>query len=100
MCLELALSRARSLADTLFFHFSDRTRKETGSHTLRRVRRLLDARVTLVIPGEPTTTADPCEAAFDDPSFRQDDEAVLVAAAHDLQLPLPVRATTVSILRP
>src|SRR5215204_530117 len=44
MCLELALSRARSLADTLFFHFSDRTREETGSHSLRRVRRLLDAR--------------------------------------------------------
>src|SRR5829696_9671189 len=40
-----------------------------------------------VIAGEPTTTADPCEGAFDDPSFRHDDEAVLVAAAHDLQFP-------------
>jgi len=29
MCPELALSRARSLADTLFFHFSDWTHKET-----------------------------------------------------------------------
>ena len=43
--------------------------------------------MTLVIAGEPTTTADPCEGAFDDPSFRHDHEAVLVAAAHDLQFP-------------
>src|SRR5687768_15031466 len=27
------------------------------------------ASVTLVIAGEPTTTADPCEGAFDDPFF-------------------------------
>ena len=58
------------------------------------------ASVTLVIAGEPTTTADPCEGAFDDPALGQDHEAVLVAAAHDLSSQLPVQAMAVAILRP
>lgn len=45
--------------------------------------------MTFVVPGEPAEAADPCERPLDDPSLRQDDEAVAVAAAHDLQLPRP-----------
>ena len=43
--------------------------------------------VTLVISCQPTTTADPCQGALDDPSFRQHDEPLPVAAADDLEFP-------------
>src|SRR3954454_15761860 len=45
------------------------------------------ASVTLVVACQPTTAADPGQGAFHDPSFRQHDEPVPVAAAHDLKLP-------------
>jgi len=32
---------------------------------------------------------DPCDRALDDPALRQHDEAVSVAAAHDLDRPVP-----------
>ena len=40
-----------------------------------------------VVPSEPTASADPGEGALHDPSFREHDEAVPVAAADDLKLP-------------
>lgn len=43
--------------------------------------------VTLVISGQPAAAADPGEGALHDPALREDDEAVLVAATHDLKLP-------------
>src|SRR4051812_12748066 len=43
--------------------------------------------VTLVVACQPTTAADPGQGALHDPSFRQHDEPVPVAAAHDLKLP-------------
>src|SRR5215204_4045274 len=45
------------------------------------------ASVTLVVACQPTTAADPGQGALHDPSFRQHDELVPVAAAHDLKLP-------------
>src|SRR6476620_9100134 len=45
------------------------------------------AGVSLVIACQPTTAADPCERSFHDPAFWKDDEAVTVAAAHDLDFP-------------
>src|SRR5829696_2058098 len=45
------------------------------------------ASVTLVVACQPTTAADPGQGALHDPSFRQHDEPVPVAAAHDLKLP-------------
>lgn len=47
------------------------------------------ANVALIVARQPAVVADPAQCAFNDPSFGQDDEAVLVAAAHDLQLPRP-----------
>ena len=43
--------------------------------------------MALVVSGEAAAAADPGEGSFHDPTFRQHDEAVLVAAADDLKLP-------------
>ena len=45
------------------------------------------AGVTFVIAGEPPAAADPGEGTLNDPSFGEHDEAVAVAATHDLQFP-------------
>ena len=43
--------------------------------------------MTLIVACQPTTAADPGQGALHDPSFRQHDEPVPFAAAHDLKLP-------------
>ena len=45
--------------------------------------------MTLVVARQPSVAADPGQGAFDDPSLGQHDEAVAVAAAHDLEHPRP-----------
>ncbi len=45
--------------------------------------------MTLVVAGEAAATTDPGQRPLDDPAFGQDDEAVLLAAADDLELPRP-----------
>jgi len=44
--------------------------------------------IAFEVAGEMTVAADPGEAAFDDPAFGQDDEAVGVAAFDDLDRPM------------
>ena len=43
--------------------------------------------MALEVAGEAAVAADPSDGAFDDPPLRKHDEFVLVAAAHDLDLP-------------
>lgn len=43
--------------------------------------------VALEVAGEATVAGDPGEAAFDDPTLGQDDEAMQLGAFHDLELP-------------
>ena len=46
-----------------------------------------DAAVALEIAGQAAVLADPAQRAFNNPSLRQHDKAMLVAAAHDLNGP-------------
>lgn len=48
-----------------------------------------DADVALIVAYQPAVVADPSQRPFGDPALGQDDEVVLVAAAHDLQRPWP-----------
>ena len=43
-----------------------------------------DAAMALEIVGQTVVVAEPAQRAFDNPSLRQHDKAVFVAAAHDL----------------
>jgi hypothetical protein len=43
--------------------------------------------MTLVVARQSPVLADPCQGALDDPSLRQDDEVMAVAATHDLKHP-------------
>ena len=45
------------------------------------------ASVALVVTGKPPVSADPGQRPFHDPSFREHDKAVAVAAAHNLEHP-------------
>ena len=47
------------------------------------------AEVTLVVAWQPAMMPDPSERSVNDPPLRQHDEAMLVAASHDLQFPRP-----------
>jgi hypothetical protein len=42
----------------------------------------------LPVPGEPAASVEPCDGAFDDPSFGQDDEGVQFVALDDLDDPV------------
>ena len=53
----------------------------------RRTERGRLASVALVVACQPPTTADPCQGALDNPSFRQHDEPVPVTAANDVEIP-------------
>jgi len=56
--------------------------------------------VPLEIAGQASVAADPAERALDDPALRQHDEAMPVAAAHDLDLPGPGAGDDSRHLRP
>ena len=43
--------------------------------------------MTLVLTSQPPVAADPGQCSLDNPTLRQNDKAVLVAAAHDLERP-------------
>ena len=45
--------------------------------------------MALVVSGQPAAAADPGEGSLDYPALREDDEAVPIAAADDLQFPEP-----------
>ena len=42
----------------------------------------------LPVPGEPSTPVEPCNGAFDDPAFGQDDEGMQFVALDDLDDPV------------
>ena len=54
----------------------------------------------LKVTGEATVAADPSDGALNDPTLRQDDEFVLVAAADDLDRPRAGAATAAAIFGP
>lgn len=54
----------------------------------------------LEVAGQTPVAADPSDGALDDPALGQDDEAVAVAAAHDLDLPLAGAGDGSGHLRP
>lgn len=56
--------------------------------------------MALEAAGEAAVAADPAKGPLDDPALRQDDEAMLVAAADDLELPCPGSPHGGSHLRP
>jgi len=43
--------------------------------------------MTFEVPCQPSVTADPGQGPFDDPAFRQDDEAVKIGALDDFEFP-------------
>jgi hypothetical protein len=62
------------------------TPEHEADHGKAHERRSL-AGMALIVTGQPPVPADPGHGSLHDPSFREHDEAVAVAAAHDLKRP-------------